>query len=80
VTAVPASKPGVDDEEREAVRAEGFGPDDPAVAGAIDLVRWELSLYLQRTPGRSPSGIIVEWQTMTPQVNAQRKSGRWRAT
>jgi hypothetical protein len=30
---------GVDDEERQAVRAEGFNPDDPAVVAAIDLVR-----------------------------------------
>lgn len=30
--------------EREAIRAEGFDPDDPAVATAIYLVRWELSL------------------------------------
>ncbi len=31
-----ASNPGMDDEEREAVRAEGFDPDDPAVVAA----RW----------------------------------------
>jgi hypothetical protein len=37
----------VDDEEREAARAEGLDPDDPAVAAAIDMVRWELSLYLR---------------------------------
>jgi hypothetical protein len=36
----------VDDDECEAVRAEGFDPDDPAAVGAIDIVRWELSLYL----------------------------------
>jgi hypothetical protein len=34
----------MDDDEREAVRGEGFDPDDPAVVAAIDLVRWELSL------------------------------------
>jgi hypothetical protein len=34
----------VDDIEREAIRAEGLEPDDPAVIAAIDLVRWELSL------------------------------------
>jgi hypothetical protein len=33
----------VDDEERQAVRADGFNPDDPAVVAAIDVVRWELS-------------------------------------
>lgn len=37
---------GVDDDEREAVRAEGLDPDDPTVIAALDLVRWELSLYL----------------------------------
>jgi hypothetical protein len=30
--------------ERQALRAEGLNPDDPAVVAAIDLVRWELSL------------------------------------
>jgi len=40
----------LDDEEREALRAEGFDPDDPAVKAAIDLVRWELSAINQ--PGR----------------------------
>jgi hypothetical protein len=34
----------VDDEERDALWAEGLDPDDPAVIAAIDLVRWELSL------------------------------------
>ncbi len=43
-----APKPGMDDEEREAVRAEGFDPDDPAVVVAVDLVWWELSLLSQR--------------------------------
>jgi hypothetical protein len=36
----------MDDDEREAVRAEGLDPGDPAVVTAIDLVRWELSLHL----------------------------------
>jgi hypothetical protein len=36
----------MDDVEREALRAEGLDPDDLAVAAAIDLVRWELSLCL----------------------------------
>jgi hypothetical protein len=40
----------VDAEEGDAVRAEGFDPDDPAVIAAIDIVRWELSLYLQPAP------------------------------
>jgi predicted nucleic acid-binding protein len=34
----------VDDDERQALRAEGLDPDDPAVIAVIDLVRWELSL------------------------------------
>jgi hypothetical protein len=37
----PNVQAGVDDEERQAVRAEGLNPDDPAVAAAIDMVRWE---------------------------------------
>jgi hypothetical protein len=36
----------VDDEEAQALRTEGFDPDDPAVVAAIDMVRWELSLLL----------------------------------
>jgi hypothetical protein len=35
----------VDAEEREALVAEGLDPDDPSVVAAIDLVRWELSLW-----------------------------------
>jgi hypothetical protein len=35
----------MDDDEREAIRAEGLDPDDPAVAAALDLVRWELQLF-----------------------------------
>jgi hypothetical protein len=38
----------VDDDERQALRAEGLDPDDPAVIAAIDLVRWELSLVALR--------------------------------
>ncbi|BDY27530.1 hypothetical protein [Mycolicibacterium mageritense] len=34
--------------ERAAVRAEGLDPEDPAVVAAIDLVRWELSMYIER--------------------------------
>jgi hypothetical protein len=44
VTTGPASNAGVDDDERQALRAEGLNPDDPAVIAAINLVRWELSL------------------------------------
>jgi hypothetical protein len=35
---------GVDDDEHQALQAEGLDPDGPAVIAAIDLVRWELSL------------------------------------
>jgi hypothetical protein len=46
------SNTGMDDDERQALRAEGLDLDDPAVIAAIDLVRWELSLIGQRaTPG-----------------------------
>jgi hypothetical protein len=42
----PVRRPaGMDDIEREALRSEGLNPDDPAVIAAIDVVRWELSLY-----------------------------------
>ena len=34
---------GVDEEERQALWAEGFDPDDPCVCAAIDFV-WELSM------------------------------------
>jgi hypothetical protein len=33
----------VDDDEREALQAEGLDPDKPDVRAAIDLVRWTLS-------------------------------------
>jgi hypothetical protein len=42
--ALMASNFYMDDDEREAIRAEGLDPDDPAVRAAIDLVRWELEL------------------------------------
>jgi hypothetical protein len=34
----------MDNDEAQALRAEGLDPDDPAVRAAIDLVRWELSM------------------------------------
>jgi hypothetical protein len=34
---------GMDDIEREAIRAEGYDPDDPAVDAALDRVRAERS-------------------------------------
>lgn len=36
--------PVFDNFERDALREEGFDPDDPETVTAIDLVRWELSL------------------------------------
>jgi hypothetical protein len=36
----------VDADEAQAVRAEGFDPDDPAVVAAMDRVRWDLSPLL----------------------------------
>jgi hypothetical protein len=45
----------VDADERQALRAEGLDPDDPAVIAAIDLVRWELSL-LRESPHRGRAG------------------------
>ena len=44
LTAGATSNSGVDYEERQALRAEGLDPDDPAVIAAIDMVRWELDL------------------------------------
>lgn len=39
-----------DNIERDALREEGFDPDDPATVTAIDLVRWELSLLRRPDP------------------------------
>ena len=39
------SKNVVDDEDAQALRAEGLDPDLAVIAG-IDLVQWELSLLL----------------------------------
>jgi hypothetical protein len=50
----------VDDEERAARLAEGLDPDDPAVIAAIDLVRWELSLYLHPRPAL-PLSRSLQW-------------------
>jgi hypothetical protein len=46
---------GMDETEREVIRADGFDPDDPAVVTAIDLVRWELSM-LKGHPARRRAG------------------------
>ena len=42
--------PVFDNIERDALREEGFDPDDPATVTAIDLVRWELSLLRRLDP------------------------------
>jgi hypothetical protein len=45
----------MDDEDREALRAEGLEPDDPAVVMALNVVRWELSLLAgTKTPPDLP--------------------------
>jgi hypothetical protein len=44
--AEPHVQEGMDDEEAQALWAEAFDPDDPALIAAVDLVRWELSLVL----------------------------------
>jgi len=41
----PNVQDGMDDEHGQALRAEGLDPDDSDVRAAIDLVRWELSLF-----------------------------------
>ena len=41
----PNVQDDMDDEHGQALRAEGLDPDDPDVRAAIDLVRWELSLF-----------------------------------
>ena len=48
----PQVQHGVDDEDAQALRAEGYDPDHPAVVAAIDLVRWDISL-LRVTMGRA---------------------------
>jgi hypothetical protein len=45
--------------EREAIRAEGLDPDDPAVVTAIDLVRWELSMLNGLPPRRRAGDLEV---------------------
>jgi hypothetical protein len=42
-----ASKPGMDDIEREAIRDEGRDPDDPAVVAVLDRVRAALAAVLR---------------------------------
>ena len=49
----PNVQDGMDDEDAQALRAEGLDPDDPDVRPAIDLVRWELSLFPLRVRVRT---------------------------
>ncbi len=42
-------QPGMDDIEREAIRDEGYDPDDPKVITALDRVRAELAELGART-------------------------------
>jgi hypothetical protein len=46
----------MDADERRALLDEGLDPDDPRVASAIDLVRWELSMMLG-----APHTIVDGW-------------------
>jgi hypothetical protein len=39
----------MDDDEREAIRAEGLDPDNPAVVAALDFVRSEMELVATST-------------------------------
>lgn len=45
----------MDDIEREAIRAEGLDPDDPAVAEALELVRLELAANSESSYGQVAS-------------------------
>jgi hypothetical protein len=56
-----ASDPRMDDDEREAIRAEGLDPDDPAVRAALDLVRWELELLVSERPRTEFRSLSVDW-------------------
>ena len=44
-------EPGMDDIERDAVRAEGYDPDDPAVVAALNRVRAELAEWATSRDG-----------------------------
>ena len=70
----------VDDDQRQAVRAEGLDPDDPAVVAALDIVRWELSLL--RLPRVASGGVDSEMsfdeRTRTLTEPAEGLSGPWR--
>jgi len=55
----------VDDIEREAIRDEGYDPDDPAVVAALDRVRDELAAVrpgcaARRTESCPPIGPVDE--------------------
>lgn len=42
----------LDDYEREAAIEAGFDPDDPKVAEALSLVKWELQMLRSEPPTR----------------------------
>lgn len=48
---VPFRQTSMDEEEREAIRAEGLDPDDPAVLTRLDFVSWELELLGRKWVG-----------------------------
>jgi hypothetical protein len=50
---------GMDDEHAQALGAKGLDPDGPHVGAAIDLVRWELSLFPRRLRVR----VCASWPT-----------------
>jgi len=41
-------QPGMDDIERETIRAEGLDPNNPAVVEALEQARRELALHTMR--------------------------------
>lgn len=65
-------QPGTDDIEREAIRAEGYDPDDPAVIAAIDMVWRELAAvsnfveFSQLSVSITRDGATVRWSQEMP--------------
>jgi hypothetical protein len=60
----------MDEAEREAIRAEGLDPDDPAVVTAIAFVRWELSMLGRSGHGRRED--LWDIDTRAPALFADR--------
>ncbi len=61
---------GMEEVEREAIRAEGLGPDDPAVVTAIDLVRLELSMLCRQSHGNPLGPFHVGCQTASREATS----------